>query len=429
MNKIILLVVNSMKKKTDSFIKASFIMTAAGILGGMLGYFYQILMGRLLKAEEYSLLSAIMSLTSIVLSPFGAIALLTVREFSKKEIIGDNLLSSYYYRIFYKNISVISAIFIVIIICFFRYIGEYLKADDPYIIYLFCLIVVMNIYYSLNMSYIQGKQNYKVLSLLPLLNLVLKIIISSVAIYLNYKIYGVLWAIFISTLIFYLISFRYISFKEAHLSGSIIKFSFNSFIKSAIPLIIASTCFMLMTQADILFVNYFFSKNDTAEYAAASVLGKAILYLPGGVISVMFPMVSSSSSNKEKINNLLKRSCVATLFFCIIVALIYFFFSSILVNFFYGNKFPGAAYILKWYGFALIPMALIMVLEHHLMAINKFLYTWIFLVIAPLQIIFMINFHKNIIMVPFAIFVSGIIILITGVVFSRIITIKVSCAD
>ena len=51
---------------------------------------------------------------------------------------------------------------------------------------------------------------------------------------------------------------------------------------SILPVIVANISFAIMTQADMVLVNYHFSSEIAGEYAAASILGKAVLYLRVG---------------------------------------------------------------------------------------------------------------------------------------------------
>jgi O-antigen/teichoic acid export membrane protein len=175
-----------------------------------------------------------------------------------------------------------------------------------------------------------------------------------------------------------------------------------------------SVSFALMTQLDMILVNFFFSPNEAGEYAAASVLGKAVLYIPSGLIAALFPMTIEAHINQLKGTLLLKVALISTFLICGFIALIYSIFSHEIIYFIYGDAYSGAGHLLRWYGFAILPMALIVVFEHYLIAKGKIIFSGIFLIFGPLQIAAIYLWHDKLINVVFAIGTSGLLLFICG---------------
>jgi O-antigen/teichoic acid export membrane protein len=100
--------------------------------------------------------------------------------------------------------------------------------------------------------------------------------------------------------------------------------------------------------------------------------------------------------------------------------LIFFIFSKNIVSLFYGNKYPEAYLILRWYGFAMIPMALILVMENFLIAKGDTLFSWIFLIVAPLEILGIVYVHNSPWEIIAIIASSGYIVVIIGLFFLSI---------
>ena len=61
----------------------------------------------------------------------------------------------------------------------------------------------------------------------------------------------------------------------------------------------------------------------------------------------------------------------------------------------FQNKFVNGSQFLKYYGFAILPMAMVMVAEYFLIAMGKILFSWIFFIIAPFQILGVHYFHSD----------------------------------
>jgi O-antigen/teichoic acid export membrane protein len=65
----------------------------------------------------------------------------------------------------------------------------------------------------------------------------------------------------------------------------------------------------------------------------------------------------------------------------------YWLFGEWLIDRLYGRAYAGASVLLRWYGFAILPMALVMVAEYFLIAKGRVLFAWVFLGMAPLQVL------------------------------------------
>jgi len=95
-------------------------------------------------------------------------------------------------------------------------------------------------------------------------------------------------------------------------------------------------------------------------------------------------------------------------------AVFYFLFGEEIVVLLYGEHYRGAGVVLKFYGFAIFPMALVLVAEHFLIAKGRVLFAYLFLFIAPLQLIAVYFFHDSLQMVVAVMGVSGLILVLLG---------------
>ena len=63
---------------------------------------------------------------------------------------------------------------------------------------------------------------------------------------------------------------------------------------------------------------------------------------------------------------------------------------------FFSSNYRESGEILKLYGFAIFPMSVAMVAEHFLIAQGRVLFAYLFLIVAPLQLIAFRSNHDNI---------------------------------
>jgi len=379
------------------------VMTVAGVLGGILGYVYQILMGRMLAPGEYALLSALMALLMFTGSPLSALTMAVTRQVSSLQAQSQRRVL---WKFFLQSNQIITVLLIVLSPFFYIFsdtLGSYLKTQSLLPVYLFGLILLIGALLAVVTGFLQGLKCFVFIGSAGIFAAILKIASSVFFVFFEYGVPGAACGIVLSSLIVWICCI-WLAVRKIYVSGSDVekKFSFEKIlfsIKSFYPVLLANIAFTAMTQLDMVIVNNLFDSETAGNYAAASVLGKAVLYLPGGLVFALFPLVAENLAKKASSANLLFQAVFATSCFCAFAAIFYFFFSGWLIDIFYGDRYSSASELLRWYGLAVFPMALVMVAEHFLIAQGRVLFTWLFLAMAPLQILAILTWHQEVWMV------------------------------
>lgn len=405
--------------KQNKVLYSGLMMSGLSVSVGVLGYLFQILMGRLLDVQDFGLFSSIMGVVGFLNAPINAVCMVIVREISALRIRRDGLsISNYYIKV---NFFTLCLFAILIIICWLNYEKIfYLLKFNSYITFnLFIGIIFFIPFVLINSAFFQGNQQFQFHGAINFLGIVLKLMYCWVFTYfglgLDGAFGGVLFGILSTWIIgFYLLKNSFYKFSNPVANVESDKAYRPMGLRDFSPLLIASIAIGAMTQLDIVIVGHYFSDPLVGEYAAASILGKAVLYLPSGLIIVLFPMTAELYSDNRRSHHLLLQSLGATFLMCLAVAFIYYFFSEELIRFFYGHRYSEAGHLLRWYGFAILPMALLLVIENYLMAKGEILFTWLLLFIAPIEILTMIYLHSDLLDVILILGLSGLVSLFLG---------------
>ena len=80
----------------------------------------------------------------------------------------------------------------------------------------------------------------------------------------------------------------------------------------------------------------------------------------------------------------------------------------------YGEDYRGAGEVLRYFGFAILPMGLVMVAEYFLIAKGRVLFAYLFFFMAPLQVLAIYLFHDSLQMVVAVMGASGVLLVFTG---------------
>ena len=393
--------------------RASAWLFAGSIGGGILGYMFQVLMGRMLSTKEYGLFSAMMALLAVLTAPLGTLMMVVSRKVSEYRARHDTgSIAHFYYSINIRS-AVVNALFLAVCLLFAPQIQFYLKVPNIITVYLLGVLLFSAFLPAVNNAFLQGLQNFYWLSASGLLSVLLKIIFSVALVWLGYGLAGAMGGVALTALVMWLITYSLLHRPLVRGRGKPYQTARLSF-KSVLPVFIANVAFAAMTQLDMVQVNYYFPAHEAGLYAAASILGKAVMYLPGGIATALFPMVAENHARDEASAHLLLQAVGLTALLCGAGAVFYFFFGEGIITFLYGGGYQGAGEVLKFFGFAILPMALVMVAENFLIAKGRVLFAYLFVIIAPLQLAAIYFYHESLQMVVAVVGASGLLLALLG---------------
>ena len=404
-------------KDLSLFVRGGFLLTISSVIVGIFGYAFQIVVGRLLIPEEFALFSSIIALYMLLGSPLVFVNMLVVKKISilragnQLKGLGD------LYKKFQKYLFLFAVIFIFISYGSLEFLELYIKNITQSQVLLLGLLFSVNLFFTINNAFLQGLQFFGLQSVTHILFAVGKLIFGVTFILIGFGVLGGLLGVTLATTLSVLLGclFLMTTFKGQKKNHSLDALGDASIGSGSLSILVMSIAFALLTQFDMILVNWLFAPNQSGMYAAASVLGKAVLYIPSGLVIALFPMIVEGAAVKKDTTHILKLALLTTFLMCGTLAVIYLLYGDTLIALVYGEAYIGAGNLLRWYGLAMLPLALIIVLEHYLIAHGRALFSWIFLAISPLQAIAVYFWHEQLINVVISIACCGIILLMIGI--------------
>ncbi len=383
-----------------------------GVLGGILGYVFHIIMGRMLQESDYGLLTSILAVTVLLSVPNSAITLVITRAVSGYRAHNDEGSIARLYKKTLRILIIACSLFFITFVLTAPLIQEYLRAPTLTIVYLLGVLSVLSLIVPIGLSVLQGTQKFVAFSLSHLIAIGSKILLCPLLIWLGYGIEGAIYGIILSlaTMWFFIKLHTHALVRSAKLPRVEHRYQWH-FMLSVIA---ASAAFVSMTQLDMVLVRHYFDADESGVYAAASVLGKAVLYLPGAVATAMFPMVAENSALQRGSASLMIKAVALTLVLSGAATLFYLLFAPDLVTLLYGKRYEKAGEVLRYFGLAMIPMALVMVAENFLIAQGRVFFVYLLVIVAPLQIVAIHFFHQSLLMVVAIIAIGGWVLVLVG---------------
>jgi O-antigen/teichoic acid export membrane protein len=138
-----------------------------------------------------------------------------------------------------------------------------------------------------------------------------------------------------------------------------------------IPLTLGLGAATFMLSADMIFTQNFFPREQTGFYAAAGMIGRALVFFTQPLTLVMFPKLARSMATGER-SHALELALGATLLAggaAAIACTLFPWLPLLIAN---GKSFLVAAPLVTWFAWCMLPLTLSFVLVNSLMARSKF---------------------------------------------------------
>lgn len=381
-------------KLSKKLTTASALMLVSGILVGILGYVCHIIVGRLLTMQEYGLFTAMLAVITIASVPVGAIGTVISRQASEYCATDDRQTLSILYCSVNRFLLRAAAVLALLGGVLSPFVRDYFHLESIVPALLFLLAIFLNFISVNNSAHLQALQRFNWVSVNAIVGAFSKIIFCAGFVAAGFGLTGAILGITLAYAVAWMASYFPI---HAHVPKGPKSYRPIQFlaIKSVAPVFLANLAFVILTQLDSLLVVQYFNGRDAGIYVAAAVLGKAIMYLPSAIVQSMFPMVAENEAMQRSSAHLFIQALLMTLGLGTVGALLYFFFSNQIMALLYGQRYAESAVLLRYMGFAMLPMALITVAEYFLMAKKRVLFAYLMLVAAPIQILLIAQFHSS----------------------------------
>lgn len=401
-------------------ISGTVIILLSSVLGGGLGYVYQVLIGRQLAPSDYGLLASLLALFSVATVPLSAHAVALARVFALAHMqsrMADIAATYSDARIKGVGVALVSSLLFIV---YYPWLERILKleAGRATTLALFLTYFVASTQTIAPYAYLQGAQNYKWLGLNNVIGPALKIATSVLFVFAGFGIDGAVFGLTVTTLLIVLLNNHVYKKTVVNINvpGSVINISPRDFFTP----FLATFAFIALTQFDLILVRILFGDAVAGIYSATATLGKVVMYLPGALTVTLLPMVVVSDAKGERSWILLLTALSVTLILAFLTVMFYVFCGGWVVRVLFGVRYAAAEHLLPYYSLAMVPMAVITVVEHYLLAKGKAVFCYVLLLILPLELLFLYKEHATPLVLIEVIGVGGLVAAFLGVLIASV---------
>lgn len=377
-------------------VSGSFYIFLGSMFSNILAFLLNLFLARNLSYADYAVFASLLSVVTLASIPAGSINTIIVKFATDYFVKGENEKLKSLYLIFLKFILGLSLGVFFFFLVLANPLKQYLHLND--ISYVIVAGLVISVFYLsvLNMAFLQSLLKFKTIALVNIAGGIVKLIMGVILIFLGYRVFGGLWAIFFMT--FGMFVFGFFPLKRIILSKSSEKLSLNlkNVLRYAIPTFITVLFLTSFTSTDVILVKHFFQPDLAGYYAGLSLMGKVIFYFTFPIPMVMFPLLIKRHANKESFTNLFYISLLLVLIPSFAITAFYFLFPSFVINLFLGGRnYLSIASYLGIFGLYLTVFSMVNVCVNFFLSLNKTNISFLVVFAAILQIVLIYMFHSS----------------------------------
>lgn len=397
---------------SDRLIRAGSSLFLFSMVSNLFNYLFQVTMGRLLGPSEYGLMNSLLSISVVIGVPLGTIIMVVSKATAEYKAGGNfgNIRSLF--ALTYKKVLIAGLIGLLLFLGASGYMKNYIHAPSVVPVIILGIAILTSLFYPINAAILQGLQNFTWMNLGIGLGGPLRFLFCLVLVLAGFSVSGVMAGLILSGLSIWAITYiplrKVLEFEEGE--SNLIPPSFTNIFH----VLLVNLAFAVMTQADMVLVKHFFPAHEAGIYASAAILGKAVMYLPGAIVLAMFPMVAESNALQLSSGPLIKKSLIISLSLSGSGALLFFIFPNLIIKTFFGVRYIEAAEVMRYFGLAMLPMALLMVLMNYFVAKGRVMFSYVMSLGALLEIGMILIFHGSLLSVIWSLLGAGGVVLSLG---------------
>jgi O-antigen/teichoic acid export membrane protein len=397
---------------SDKFIKAGGILFLSSMVTNIFNYIFQITMGRLLSSIEYGLMNSLLAIFIVMGVPLGTILMVISKQTAEYKAKGELDKIGGLLKLTYKKVFTAGFTGLLLFLVASSYIKDYIHAPSVTPVVILGLCIFISLAPPINIAVLQGLQDFKWINIGLGFTGPLKFLFCLIMVLAGFSVSGVIGGLVLASTAIWAIT--YIPLKKDVNRGKENSKPDNINLMDIFHVLLANLAFAMMTQADMVLVKHFFSAHQSGIYASASILGKAVMYLPGALVLAMFPMVAESNALQLKSGHLIKKVIIVSLVLSGSGALLLFAFPELVIKTFFGTKYIEAVEVVQYFGVAMLPMALLMILMNYFIAKGKTIFSYILFLGTFIEIALILFFHGSLMAVIYTLMGIGGILLCFG---------------
>ncbi len=350
-------------------VKHGTLLFAASMVANATNYAFRFFMSHRLGAD-YRILDALLSVFMIISIPASAIQTATAKYASDLNATGQHAEIADLFLRSLRRIGLVCLVGLAAFLASANAIAGYLQIDRTAPVVLLGIALFLALLLPAAAGVLQGLQRFVILGLMGIGGALIRLGAGVTFILLGLGVNGAVGASVVSSLAGVVIAF--FPLRPFLMRSGEGPADSSGVYRYFVPVILFLTCQSLLFYVDSIVVNHYFDREQANIYATAAIAGKAFLFLPTALALVLFPKASELYALRESSFRLLIQAILYTLGVAAAGVAVCFLFAgplSVIVG--GASSASEVAGLIRYFGLAVTPVALLQLLISHAMAVHR----------------------------------------------------------
>ncbi len=350
------------------FRQSGWMMIAATASGGLM-YCVHPIVSRGMPAAEYGVFTALLQVVTLMTVPAGGLQPVIAQQQAAAITEEQQRVVASEFRAVWKVIFYAWMVSTVVATACWPQMVAALKIENPWAVPVTVAIGLLAMWMPLTMGLLQGRQNFLWLGWINILNGVGRfgLICLVILVFHNWAT-GAMSAVFFGMAL--LIVFACWQVRDVW-KVETTRVEWKHWLARIVPLTLGLGAAQFMLSADMIFTQKYFPAGQTGYYAAAGMIGRALVFFTQPLTLVMFPKLARSAATGEK-SHALALALGATVFAGGCAAIACTVLPWLPLRIIYDKSYLVAAPLVPWFAWCMLPLTLSFVLVNSLMARSRF---------------------------------------------------------
>lgn len=400
---------------------------ASGLLFAMLmannacNYLFHALVSRTLGPGEYGAFVSMLALLTVLSIPSQALQTVMARRVSVAEVAGRHAESAGLARRLLLRVLAVGAVLGLALVLVRGWVAEFFRLSSAWPLVAVGMTVLVMLATPVLRGALQGAQRFGQLGANLLADGLGRLLIGGLLLALGLGTAGAVGASAAGCGLALALAFLALrSFFQASPAEAASPEPMAGFYAELLPATAVFGAFLLLSTLDVLAVKHYFPPEGAGYYSAASIVGKAFLFLPLAVANVLFPKVSARRAQAQPAFPLLRHSLLITALALAGCAALVWWLAPWIVWTLFGRAFvqPMTLTLARGFSLAFTPLALVyLLIQYHLAAENR-RFLWLLVADLPVLAAGLVLFHGTLPQVLWVVGGNHLLLFLAGYAFT-----------
>jgi len=359
------------EKHHVTFFKQSGWLMFASVASGGLMYAVHPIVSRGVPPGEYGVFTTLLQVVSLMTIPAVGLQPVIAQQAAAAITDEQQRVVASEFRAVWRAIFFIWLAMVLVLAIFWRQALAGLQIENATALAATIVVGLAAMWMPLTMGMLQGRQNFLWLGHTNILNGVGRLGLVCIVVFLFHGwAAGAMSAVFLGMMTVVVVGGWHI--RDVWKTKTV-PVEWRNWLGRVVPLTFGLGAATFMLSADMIFTQNFFPREQTGFYAAAGMIGRALVFFTQPLSQVMFPKLARSKATGEK-SNALALALGATLLAGGAAAIVCTLFPSLPLRLalYKPVYIATASPLVPWFAWCMLPLTLSFVLVNSLMARSKF---------------------------------------------------------